>query len=211
MLSLQFNGLPRLIDEYDLVLLPLLNDLQQERLQTSLGLVAVEEAQLRIVSLLGRLLLQNLHLLPTDPECFRQSLWLPLLHSLCSLHRHSGEPIRESLPETLKNILLVMHTANLIDQVWEHCSELKETMPELIAEMELVVNAVEATAETSEVVETAVEISDLVETIQTMPVSETVVEVTEQAETMEKATGPVAADTTEPVNVEETTEEAGLS
>jgi len=93
------------------VLLPLLADLHSLAEADRRAMDAVEETEMRASSILCKIFLHNLPLLldsQKDGEFLR--LWMAVLKTLLGLMEGRSEILRESIPESIKNMLLVMAT-----------------------------------------------------------------------------------------------------
>ena len=70
----------------------------------------LEETRIRAMNLLTKVFLQHLNLLQTTPKTF-QHVWLQILDFMDRyINIGRGESLAEAIPESLKNILLVMDT-----------------------------------------------------------------------------------------------------
>jgi len=96
---------------FETVVFPLLTELLQ---RAASGALVDERLMLRAVTLLSKVFLHHLATLLTLPSFSR--LWLRALELLQSyLHAPNNELLLEAVPETLKNMLLVMSTAGAFD------------------------------------------------------------------------------------------------
>lgn len=121
LLATDYAGMDRqcLLEEFRTVLLPLLEELQhaQGRMSRMSG-QEMEEIQVRASTVLSRVLLSNLKVLfpssAADPPPDVLEVWQALLRQLLRLLEGSGDLIRESVPETVKNMLLVMAASGVL-------------------------------------------------------------------------------------------------
>ena len=113
-----------LLDEFKLVMIPLLEELQRPEL----GEWNVDEIQTRAAAVLSKVFLANLSLLfpENDHEaCERgENLWLELLRNFLRFlkGKEPSESLRDSIPETIKNMMLVMTTTGVLkadSMLWE--------------------------------------------------------------------------------------------
>lgn len=113
-------GLPCLFEEFRLVLLPLSEELQRPELRLLDG--NVEEIQVRTAALIGRVWLSNLALLfPGGGGGAMEGgggevegIWRSILQHLLRFLQGRSDVLRESIPETIKNMLLVMASSGML-------------------------------------------------------------------------------------------------
>jgi hypothetical protein len=112
-------GLDGFQNYFKLVFLPLLAELRQDNNSGGRGgsafdgysskIIGIEETQMRAASIICKVWLHNLHLLQTSGriELFME-LWEGLLKALLELMQGPSDILRESIPESIKNMLMVM-------------------------------------------------------------------------------------------------------
>jgi len=127
LLSPQIQALPpeSLRTCFEEVMFPLLTDLLKPfpNATSDNMLLTVEETRVRAITLLSKSLLQYLHHLTQLPD-FHTKLWPKILESIEQyMKADRSSLLKEAIPETLKNILLVMlemnifHSGNTINGV----------------------------------------------------------------------------------------------
>lgn len=126
-LSVDFGGesLETLLEEFTLVLLPLLEELQRPELRQLEG-DNVEELQTRAAAVLSKFFLSNMGILFVPEEGSHRSqregrreveaLWIGLLRGILRFLEpgRRSDVLRESIPETVKNMLLVMASSGVL-------------------------------------------------------------------------------------------------
>lgn len=127
-LSVDFGGEPleTLLEEFTLVLLPLLEELQRPELRQLEG-NNVEEIQTRAAAVLSKFFLSNMGLLFVQEEAAShgrgregrrevEALWIGLLRGILRFLEpgRRSDVLRESIPETVKNMLLVMASSGVL-------------------------------------------------------------------------------------------------
>ena len=76
----------------------------------------LEETRIRAMNLLTKIFLKHLTFLSSDEESFK-SIWLQILDFMDRyINIGRGETLAESIPESLKNVLLVMDTAKVFSK-----------------------------------------------------------------------------------------------
>lgn len=119
-LSIDFGAQGRvaLYEEFELVLIPLLVELQQpEMSRLDGGAGNVEEIQVRAAAVVSRVFLSNMSLL-FDPvqgsSVESERLWSVLITHLLRFLEGKSDVLRESIPETIKNMLLVLAASGIL-------------------------------------------------------------------------------------------------
>jgi brefeldin A-resistance guanine nucleotide exchange factor 1 len=108
------QGVRALLDEFKLVLIPLLEELQRPEMRRLDG--NVEELQVRAATVVARIFLANLSVLFPQSATPNESinLWATLLGHLLRFLEGRSDILRESIPETIKNMLLVMAASGVL-------------------------------------------------------------------------------------------------
>lgn len=134
-MSFHWSSPEQVLAEFEVVLLPLLDELQKDSSVSKLN-GTVEDTQMAAASLASKVFLNNVAYLDGNLP----NILLGLLTRLLQFLRFKSETLREGIPETVKNVLFVLKTSGFIQdarseqwaQIWQLVGQV---LPDLHSEL----------------------------------------------------------------------------